>query len=122
MFRDWFREKYDYWREGKYGREASQSAFARYLGINQKSVNEYLNGKSVPEHETVIEKLRSIYGDQFLIALGRQPSTKDRLIYAITQMTPDERLKLLKDISRQHPEYNLDELDDGTSNSAPESG
>ena len=98
MFADWLLSKYEEWREGKYGREASQAEFARYLDINYQSINEYLHNKSSPAHEEVIDKLRAKYGDEALIALGREPQPRDRIIHIIDQRTQEEQQQILKEL------------------------
>lgn len=64
MFVEWFQQKYEEWRENKYGREASQAEFARYLDISYQSVNEYLHGKTKPAYGETLDKLFAVYGPE----------------------------------------------------------
>lgn len=120
MFAEWFRGKFEDWRRGKYGQESGQSAFAKFLDINQKSVNEYLNGKSIPAHEEIIEKLRKIYGNELLIAIGREPSTRDEIISLVDQFPAEVHWKVLKQLKAIYGEFEDLEYENEENSSDPE--
>lgn len=119
MFRDWFRSKYDQWSQGKYGWDASQVAFAKHLGINQKSVNEYLNGEAIPTHMRVIEKLFRIYGREIYDVLGIELSEEERVISYIRQLSPEEKEKFINEI-KSRPDYEVYDLGQGKIDPPPE--
>ena len=72
-FSDWFVAKYLHWRGDAIGRERSQRAFARYLGLNPQQVNDWLNGKKRPEAADSINKLVDKFGGEVYDMLNIAP-------------------------------------------------
>jgi len=109
MFQKWFRSKFEAWREGKYGVDSSQAAFARYLDINVQSVSEYLEGESTPKHIQTVEKLFRAYGKEIYPLLGIELTEEEQVISYIRQLNPAEKENLIKEI-KARPDYELFDL------------
>jgi len=61
MFQEWFWEKFEEWRRGT---KNGPTAFARYLGIKQQYVSNWLDGKFKPRGKN-IAKLAEKYPDVY---------------------------------------------------------
>jgi hypothetical protein len=63
-FKDWFLEKFVEWR-GK--TTNGPTAYARYLGIKQQAVNDWLQGKYIPKSHEHITRLAELYPEVYTV-------------------------------------------------------
>lgn len=92
-FADWLERKYIEWRADKRGRESSQSAFARHLGISPQVLGQYLNGDRRNPEDEVVARMATALGEEIYAVLGRTPSDQylEDLRRAWPQLTEEER-------------------------------
>ena len=69
-FREWFWGKFDRWR-GKTTK--GPTAYARYLGIKQQYVSDWLSGKYTPKSQEHIQLLAEKYPDVYQVLGLRDP-------------------------------------------------
>lgn len=71
-FKEWFWDCYYSWRGNRQG---SMAAFARYLGISQQSVSDWLNGKTTPSSSEHITKIAVVFPDIYAVLDIPDPRT-----------------------------------------------
>ena len=92
--KEWLLEEYRKW-ERKTGRRQSMTAFARFLGVKQPTLNRWMIGDNLPDGNN-IRKLAEKLGPE---------------IYDIMGLTrPDDRLREIQNIYNETPAENKDEL------------
>jgi hypothetical protein len=102
-FYNWMTRKYLEWRGDAIGREKSITQFAKYIGVSQQLMTEWLReGGNIPRDKKKINKLVEKYGDEVFVVLGLvTPEIGARIeklredYYASTDK--DGRLKLVED-------------------------
>ena len=64
QFQTWMTIKYIEWRGNAMGRNGTISAYARWVGVPQPTMSEWLNGNNVPESPKNIKALVDKYGKE----------------------------------------------------------
>ena len=62
QFPEWLKHKYTEWRGDTIGRSGTVSAYARWLGVSQPAMSEWMTGNRTPESPKSINALVSKYG------------------------------------------------------------
>ncbi len=106
MFAEWFNRKYSEWRGDEITQDYSVSAFARYLGVNQQNVDDYLKGKSVPRSNKIINRLVEKLGTEVYRALGLKINARDELIIEMNRLPPELYPELISQIRELRAAYN----------------
>lgn len=70
-FSSWLLDQFRMWEKAS-GEKKSVSAFARYLGVKQPSLNRWMSGDSLPEYENVVRMSRKFEKEIFDV-LGIAP-------------------------------------------------
>lgn len=107
-FKDWLRGKFLEWEKGT-GKRQSYSAFARYLGVKQSTVSQWLSGNYPPSRENV-KLLAQKLGYDVYIALGLvRPDRQLRELQAYYDAVPEDKreglLRVVKDYVRSVREH-----------------
>jgi transcriptional regulator with XRE-family HTH domain len=94
-YSDWLMQRFIEWERTK-PRRQSYTAFARYLGVNQSSLSQWLAGTYPPSGENV-EKIASKLGEEIYLLVGElPPAMKEEL----DRFGPDKPAQLLSVIAR----------------------
>lgn len=108
----WLLRKFREWETSTGGRQ-TVSAFARYLGVKQPSLNRWMNSDSVPDFENAVKISQKLGTEIFEILnlpvpslptgiTGILPPTSDadenarQLIFIFQNATPERRAELLR--------------------------
>jgi len=110
MFQAWFIRKYKEWSGDKIGIEASETEFARWLGITQQTVNYYLNGVFVPKRKDILKRLADKLGDEVYEILD-QPTDKEKIMLILDQIPPQEYPRLIEELKRHYRVSPLNKTD-----------
>lgn len=89
-FKDWLEQKYLEWMvQG--GKRQTLTAFAKYLGLSQSLVNQYLNGKISTPSEDSVHKIAKQLGPEVYDVLGLvQPDPDLQALNALWHKLPPE--------------------------------
>lgn len=75
-FSDWITQKYVEWRGDAIGRERSITEYAKYLGVSQQLMSNWMKkGGKVPRSIEMINKLVAAYGNEVYDVLGLEIPT-----------------------------------------------
>lgn len=89
-YKDWLMQKFVQW-EKRQTRRQSFSAFARYLGVSQSSLSQWMAGTYPPTGDN-IDKIAAKLGDEIYLLVGElPPKYKEQL----ANVPPEEQGKLL---------------------------
>jgi len=105
MFAEWLNQKYKEWRGDEITREYSVSAFARYLGITQQNVDDYLKGESVPRQTKIINKLVEKYGAEVYKAIGLNITAQEEVVIEINRLPEELYPELITRIRELRADY-----------------
>ena len=102
-WKEWIARKYLEWRGDKIGSDGSISAFSRWLGVSQKTVNSWINEGVVPRSASTINLLVARFGGEVYDVLDLRPPAEP--------LDPDLReLHLLNELLKQIPPEKFDDL------------
>jgi transcriptional regulator with XRE-family HTH domain len=96
----WLMDKFVEW-ERKKGQRQSYSAFARYLGVKQSSLSQWLAGNYPPSRENV-EKLAEKLGPEIYDIMGMERPDPDieQLVRLYSAATPEQKKEILRQALR----------------------
>lgn len=112
-WQEWITAKYVEWRGDEIGKKGSISAFARWLGVSQKTVNSWINEGVIPRSASTINLLVSRFGGEIYDVLGIAPAeavelAMDNLTAAlidmIRQLTPEQKRQVLENLRQMTEE------------------
>lgn len=120
----WIIAKFNEWRGDSSGRSVSEAAYARWLGVPQRVVSDWIHKGSMPKSAKYVNALVGRYGGEVYDVLGITPAslyetaldamTVD-IIDVIKGMTPDEQraaLAYLRSLVEERSEYQAKEEND----------
>lgn len=73
-WKEWINQKFVLWRGDEIGNEGSVSAWSRWLGIKQQTVNSWIREGKKPDSLNSVSALVARYGGEVYDILGISPS------------------------------------------------
>jgi transcriptional regulator with XRE-family HTH domain len=113
-FTDWFNNKYLEW-ENKQGRRQTITSFAKYLGIRQPYVSNWLNGKYKPSGTNIV-KIANKLGPEIYDFFSEEQ--KDFSLICIDQLPLDIRSHLFFAVTEINESITSSQLDPESSKTA----